>query len=140
MAATTSRITVSGRPRSMPTLRRQRIPPRAESAEDPPGGEVVERRERAGQAGGVARPDVDHAGADLDPLGGRGERCHRDDGVAHEPAVRLPHGAEAGRLGLADVLDTVADRVGVLQVQGDRIGVARHRFSIAHPGPARSGR
>ena len=73
-----------------------------------PGAEVVERRERAGEAGGVARPDVDDAGADLDPLGGRGERGHRHDGVADEPAVGLPHGVEAGRLGLTHVLDALA--------------------------------
>ena len=49
---------------------------------------------------GVAGPDVDDARADLDPLGGRGERRHRHDGVADEPAVGLPHGVEPGRLGL----------------------------------------
>ena len=61
-------------------------------------------------------------------LGRRGERGHRHDRVAHQPAVGLPHRVEALRLGVLDELDPLADRVGILQVQRDGIV---HRASLA---------
>ena len=45
-------------------LRRERVPPGADPELDPPGGEVVERREGRGEQADVARPVVDDAGAD----------------------------------------------------------------------------
>jgi hypothetical protein len=104
--------------------RRQRIPPRAETADDPAGSEVVEGRERAGETSRVARPDVDDARPDADAVGAGGEGRHRHDGIAHEPAVGLPDRGESLRLGLAGVLQALPDPVGVLQIEGD--GVVRH--------------
>ena len=44
----------------------------------------------------------------------------------HEPALGLPHGVEALGLGVPGELHALADRVGVLQVEGDAVG---HRAS-----------
>jgi hypothetical protein len=90
----------------------------------------------------VARPAIDHPRADLDAIGRRSERRHRHDGVTHQSAVGLPDGLEALGLGVAHELDPLADVVGVLQVQRNRI---RHRPSLAGAGhcahrPASSGR
>ena len=84
---------------------------------DPPRGEVVEGRERRGEQPDVARPVVDHARADPDPLGDGGEGGHRDRRLADEPALGLPDGFEAGGLGELRVPHPVADRMLVLQVE-----------------------
>src|SRR5580704_7614651 len=52
-----------------PDLAGQRVPPRAQPADDPTRGEVVEGGEGRGQDGRVARPDAGDTGADLHPLG-----------------------------------------------------------------------
>ena len=76
-------------------LRRERLPPGAEPEHDAARRQVVERRERRREQADVARPGVDDARADPDPLRHRGVGGHRHGRLAHEPALRLPDGLEA---------------------------------------------
>ncbi len=76
-------------------LRRERLPPGAEPELDPAGREVVERRERRGEEADVARPGVDDARADADPLGHGRVGGHRHGRLADEPALGLPDRLEA---------------------------------------------
>jgi hypothetical protein len=100
-------------------LRRQRLPPRADAELDPSRREVVQRRERRREQADVARPRVDDAGADADPLGDGGERRHRHRRLAHEAALGLPHGLEAGALCEDGVLHAVPNRMLVLEIERD---------------------
>ncbi len=109
-----------GRQRAFPVdayIRRQRVPPRADPADHPVGGEVIEGQKGGGDQGRVARPVVDHARSNLDPLGRCSESGHRYDGITHQPRFSLPYGFEPPFLGIPDILDPVRDRMGVLKIE-----------------------
>ena len=69
-----------------PDLRGERVPPGADSELDPPGREIVQRREGRGEQPDVSRPGVHDAGADRDPVRDGRERGHRDGCLPHEAA------------------------------------------------------
>src|SRR5947209_573841 len=97
-------------------LFRQRVPPRADAADDAIRREVVERQEGRGEQSDVARPVVQHAAANFHA------RCHRRKGshwyncITHEARFGLPHGLEAALLGILGVCHAFAYVVFVLQV------------------------
>ena len=76
----------------------QRIPPRADAADDAIGRQIVQRQEGRREQTDVARPVVDHARADLDPLCDRRVGRHRDDRIADQTRFRLPDRFEAACL------------------------------------------
>ncbi len=130
-------------------LRGKRVPPRAEPELDPARGEVVEGREGRGEEPDVARPCVDDARADCDPLRRRCVRGHRNRCLAHEPALSLPDGLEAAFLRHPRVAHAVADGVLVLKVErysivnGDghrRLPSVRTHVARSRRGVARAGR
>jgi len=92
----------------------QWLPPGTDAEDYPAGCQVVERRERGGQASRVAGPTVDDARADPDGLGASGEGGHGDHGVANQTGISLPDRFEAPLLGVLDVADGVRNRMGVL--------------------------
>ena len=137
MTSTVSRMACDRAAAVDPDLRRERVPPRADPEHDPPGREVVERREGRREQADVARPVVHDARADPDPLGDGRERGHRDGRLADEAALGLPDGLEAALLGELRVAHAVADRVLVLEVE--RYSVVELATAIAGLLSARTG-
>ena len=98
-------------------LRRQRIPPSPQAADDTARRQVVECGEHRGKAGGVAGPDVDDAGTDLDRVSCCPKRRHRHACLTHKAGVGLPHRLETLLLGVLGIRNRVPNRVGILKVQ-----------------------
>ena len=96
---------------------RQGIPPRAHAADDAVRRQVVQRQKSGRQQPDIARPVVDDAGADLNPLSNRGERRHRHNRIPHQAAFRLPDRLESLLLRVARVLHPFANRMFVLQIE-----------------------
>ena len=98
-------------------LRGQRIPPGPQAADDATRRQVVEGGEHGGKTGGVAGPDIDDTGTDLDRVGCRPERSHRHACLTHKAGVGLPHRLKTLLLGVLGIRNRVANRVGILEVQ-----------------------
>ncbi len=96
---------------------RQRIPPRADAANDPVRRQIVKGEQGGGEQTDVARPVVDDAGTNFEFVRHRGIRRHWHDRVAHQPGFCLPDGFKSLLLRVADVIQPIAQIVRILQIQ-----------------------
>ena len=96
---------------------RQRVPPRAHTADHAVRRQVVQRQKSGCQQPDIARPVIDNARPDLNPLRDRSERRHRHNRVPHQPAFRLPNRLKPLLLRVAHMLHSLTDRMFILQIK-----------------------